>query len=349
VESEADIKNTALDGYAISNSLSSIYKSGTVTINGGTISSIYNYGTVTINGGTISAYNYRSYAISNGNTDSLILGGSPDITGKIKAYAEKLSVIASGDDVFSPGNKKYELEFDSYSNNMIAVQNGAAFADNFTLTNSNWGLAAEGDNLVIVPTHTVTFADWNNTVLKTQTVNQGSAATAPTAPTREGYTFKDWNVAFNNITSDLTIKAEYTINNYTVTFVNWNSTVLRTYFINHGSAATASTAPAREGYTFTGWDADYSNITSNLTVTAVYEEITSILNPIAKGSIGIVQKGESFQIVGTSQATPISIYNLQGKVFMTRTAMPNESISVAHLPKGVYVVKAGGEMVKVVK
>jgi len=62
-----------------------------------------------------------------------------------------------------------------------------------------------------------------------------------------------------------------------------------------------------------------------------------------------MQTGETIQIVGTSQATPIRIYNLQGKVFMTRTAMPNESISVSHLPKGVYVVKAGGEKVKVVR
>jgi len=57
----------------------------------------------------------------------------------------------------------------------------------------------------------------------------------------------------------------------------------------------------------------------------------------------------SLQIVGISQATPVRIYNLQGKVFMSRTAMPNENISVAHLPRGVYIVKAGGKTVKVVK
>ncbi len=49
----------------------------------------------------------------------------------------------------------------------------------------------------------------------------------------------------------------------------------------------------------------------------------------------------SLQIAGISQATPMRIYNLQGKVLMTS--------SVAHLPKGVYIVKAGGKTFKVVR
>jgi len=70
------------------------------------------------------------------------------------------------------------------------------------------------------------------------------------------------------------------------------------------------------------------------------EMLTTVSLPVS-GNPNLVCKREA--------DTPISIYKLQGKIFMTRTAMPNESISVAHLPKGVYVVKAGGEMVKVVR
>ncbi len=121
--------------------------------------------------------------------------------------------------------------------------------------------------------HTVTFKDWNGKVLKEQSVLYGSAAEAPAAPTREGYTFAGWDKTFSKVTAAMTVNATYTINSYTVTFKDWNGTTLETKTVNHGSAATAPADPARAGYKFTGWNKDFSNITANLTVTAQYSEI----------------------------------------------------------------------------
>ena len=59
---------------------------------------------------------------------------------------------------------------------------------------------------------------------------------------------------------------------YTVTFVDWDGKVLNTQNVEHGKAATAPVSPKREGYTFTGWDRDFSNVTEDMTVTAQYEE-----------------------------------------------------------------------------
>ena len=59
-------------------------------------------------------------------------------------------------------------------------------------------------------TFTVTFADWDGTVLNTQTVSKGYAAIAPSDPVRDGYTFTGWDVDYSNITSDLTVTAQYT-------------------------------------------------------------------------------------------------------------------------------------------
>ncbi len=59
---------------------------------------------------------------------------------------------------------------------------------------------------------------------------------------------------------------------YTVTFKDWNGDVLKTEQVEEGHSATAPADPVREGYTFIGWDVDFTNVTADLTVTALYEE-----------------------------------------------------------------------------
>ena len=55
--------------------------------------------------------------------------------------------------------------------------------------------------------YTVTFVDDEGNVLSEQKVVKGSAATAPSDPKKEGYIFIGWDQKFDNITSDLTVKA----------------------------------------------------------------------------------------------------------------------------------------------
>jgi len=57
---------------------------------------------------------------------------------------------------------------------------------------------------------------------------------------------------------------------FIVTFVNWDGTVLNMQAISHGEAATSPAEPVREGFIFLGWDTDFGNVTSNLTVTAQF-------------------------------------------------------------------------------
>lgn len=63
---------------------------------------------------------------------------------------------------------------------------------------------------------------------------------------------------------------------YTVEFKDYDGKVLKTVSnVKKGSSVTAPADPYREGYRFTGWDKGFSNVTSNLVVTAKYEKITS--------------------------------------------------------------------------
>jgi len=147
------------------------------------------------------------------------------------------------------------------------------------ITNTNNGKATTVTSniaavtVLTIKNCTVTFKDWNGNMIKSETVNYGEAATAPPNPTRNGYTFTGWDVAFDNVKSDLTVIAQYIINNYTVTFKDWDGTILKSETVNYGEAATAPPNPTRNGYIFTGWDTVFDNIASDLTVTAQYAKM----------------------------------------------------------------------------
>lgn len=58
-------------------------------------------------------------------------------------------------------------------------------------------------------TYTVCFVDYDDVVLKVENVLEGTAATAPGNPLRTGYEFIGWDMPFDEVTSDLMIKAQY--------------------------------------------------------------------------------------------------------------------------------------------
>lgn len=55
----------------------------------------------------------------------------------------------------------------------------------------------------------VQWRDWDNKLLKEEFVDAGESATPPDEPSREGYIFIGWDNSYENITSDLVIKAIY--------------------------------------------------------------------------------------------------------------------------------------------
>ena len=165
-------------------------------------------------------------------------------------------------------------------------------------------------------TYTVTFKDWNGTVLKTQQVQYGGAATAPANPTRTGYTFTGWDKAFTNVTANLVVTAQYSANTYTVTFKDWNGTVLKTQQVQYGGAATAPANPTRTGYTFTGWDKAFTNVTADLVVTAQYVQNEPVSTPVPSDVPQIVVESKTTS-AGSTVAVNISIANNPGIVSMT--------------------------------
>ena len=123
--------------------------------------------------------------------------------------------------------------------------------------------------------YTVTFMDYNGAVFSEQIVKQSEDATAPTIPLREGYEFIGWSKEYTNIQEDIVLIAQYKkiINTYTVRFLDYDNTLLKTEQIEENGNATPPSTPSREGYEFIGWDQNYINVKQNLDIYAQYKEI----------------------------------------------------------------------------
>lgn len=123
---------------------------------------------------------------------------------------------------------------------------------------------------------TVTYVDYDGTVLSTEKVEKNSYALPPANPKRSGYIFMGWSNDGYNITTDTTITAIYQKSEeklYTVTFVDRENNVLSSQKIEYGGTAKAPEAPIIDGYTFVEWYGNYKSITNNTVVKAKYKAI----------------------------------------------------------------------------
>lgn len=201
---------------------------------------------------------------------------------------------------------------------------------------------------------TVEFLDYDNSVIDIQLVDYNGNATAPENPTRNNYRFTGWNTVFNNVVHDLTVKAEY-IRQYKVTFLDYDETVLKEVTVDAGSTAVAPSNPSKEGYTFDGWDKAFTNISSDLTVTATYKVKTYTVkfvmpNGTIIGEAQIVEHGFSaiapeypeIFLVGTGIDTKVYSFTNWDKAFENVTGnLVIEAIYDTVYTKPVIIVDFG--------
>ncbi len=122
------------------------------------------------------------------------------------------------------------------------------------------------------PSFTVKYVGFNDEILETVIVSEEDTLVYPTAPAVTGHKFIGWDKTLTNVTSDTTIKAIYEANKYTVMFFDMEGNIISKQEVSYGESATAPTPTEFESYEFVGWDTDFSNVTKNLDVTALYEK-----------------------------------------------------------------------------
>ena len=156
------------------------------------------------------------------------------------------------------------------------------------------------------------FFDYDNTLLKTDSVEYQAAATAPANPYREGYTFIGWDQEFDSITADLDVYAQYEFGedcDMTIVFTNSEDNDSEIY--SQLLTIKVPAAPDIEGFTFLGWQPVATLITDTITIQAIYEaDIPSsapevYVNPanpaqklLRNGQVYILQDGKTYTITG---------------------------------------------------
>ena len=130
-----------------------------------------------------------------------------------------------------------------------------------------------------IRSYTIIFKDYDGSVIQSSSFLYGKTPTCTLVPKRSSteefnYSHSGWTPAVEKVTGEATYTAIYeaTKVKYTVTFMN-GTTVIEEQSVDYGSAAVAPSAPTRDGYKFVGWNVSFANVTKNLTVKALFEEL----------------------------------------------------------------------------
>ena len=123
--------------------------------------------------------------------------------------------------------------------------------------------------------YTITFDTNGGSEIAPITQDYGTKITAPDNPTRKGYTFKGWDKEIPETmpAENITVKAQWKINQYTITFDTNGGSEIAPITQDYGTKITAPDNPTRKGYTFKGWDKEIPETmpAENITVKAQWE------------------------------------------------------------------------------
>ena len=123
--------------------------------------------------------------------------------------------------------------------------------------------------------YTITFDTNGGSEIAPITQDYGTEITAPDNPTRKGYTFKDWDKEIPETmpAENMTVKAQWKINQYTITFDTNGGSEIAPITQDYGTEITAPDNPTRKGYTFIGWDKEIPETmpAENITVKAQWK------------------------------------------------------------------------------
>ena len=124
--------------------------------------------------------------------------------------------------------------------------------------------------------YTIAFDTNGGSDIAPITQDYGTEITAPDNPTRKGYAFRGWDKEIPETmpAGNITVKAQWEINQYTITFDTNGGSEIAPITQDYGTEITAPDNPTRKGYTFRGWDKEIPETmpAENITITARWRD-----------------------------------------------------------------------------
>ncbi len=185
---------------------------------------------------------------------------------------------------------------------------------------------SQSDILPAERVYTVTYQDYDDTVLYVERVVIGQNATAEVTPTRDGYTFTGWDnpSALENVMENVTVKALYTLDQYEIVLV-----FDETMGTAHGAGSytygeyVALYAEANADQAFVGWfiggtlvsenDTYVHQVEGTITIEARFGEYVAPNTPIVNIGSAVGKPGQTVTIDFIMQDNP-GIIALQADV-----------------------------------
>ncbi|MCH7224977.1 lamin tail domain-containing protein [Haloferula sp. A504] len=132
-----------------------------------------------------------------------------------------------------------------------------------------------------------------------QTVEAGTSAEAPTFGVDPGWLFAGWNLDFSTVIGPMVVTAQYVPEIFQLTFVEGTNGTRTgggplTQFVSVLDPVVEPVITADPGWRFAGWDTDFSLVTSDLTITALFEAGPSA---VAGGDVEIADLNDDDQVL----------------------------------------------------
>ena len=198
---------------------------------------------------------WKNYDGSTLSTDTVTAGTTP---------------VYNGTTPTKPGDAQYTYTFAGWTPTVVPASADATYTATYTTSTNGYTVTWKNDDGTVLETDT-------NVAYGTTPTYDGATPTK-VSTTENTYAFAGWSPAIAAVTGNATYTATYTTisNMRTVTWMNWDGTVLKT------DSAALGTMPAYTGatptrsddasyhYTFAGWSPELAVVTDNVTYTAVF-------------------------------------------------------------------------------
>lgn len=179
----------------------------------------------------------------------------------------------------------------------------------------------------VINQYTISFIIDGETIGQ-RTQDYNTAISAPTPPTKEGYTFSGWVELPETMPAhDVVVTGSYSINSYQITYIV-DGEIYKKEILPYGSAIVQPESPTKEGYIFSGWNEVPETMPAHdVTITASFTKGAFVMTYIVDGQTYKTYGYDYQQSIDPEKAPSKEGYTFSGWSEIPET-MPAHNVTV---------------------